>query len=211
MVGKAILLEAIKEPKIEKIVLLSRTTTGATNPKVKEVLLKDFNKIASVKDELGNLDACFHCMGISAMGLSEAQYKAITFDMTKALADICFELNPKMTFNYVSGAGTDSTEKGKVMWARVKGKTENYIQSRGFSKSYMFRPGAILPENGIKSRTALYNFFYFIMWPFFPLLKKMKSVTTTTKIGRAMLNTLEINQLPSNFLSNTEINELAKM
>ena len=209
MVGKGILLECIKSPSIHSITLINRSPIEIQDPKIKEIILSDFMEINTVKNQLENINGCFHCMGVSAMGLSEEQYSKLTFDITKKLADICFDHNPKMTFNYVSGSGTDSTEKGKIMWARVKGKTENYVLSKGFDKSYMFRPGFIIPENGIKSRTKLYNRIYTIMRPLFPLLKKMKSITTTTKIGLAMLNTLITPKLNTVYLENKDINHLA--
>ena len=179
MIGKGILLECIDDASIETIVLLNRNPIDVKSGKIKEVLLKDFTQIESVKDQLGLIDACFHCMGVSALGLSEEEYSKLTFDVTKALVDICFEINPNMTFNYVSGQGTDSSEKGRQMWARVKGKTENYMLAKGFSKAYAFRPGFIIPERGIRSRTKLYDNIYRVFKPLFPLFKKMKSVTTT--------------------------------
>ena len=124
MIGKGVLLECIDDASIETIVLLNRNPIDVQSEKIKEVLLKDFTKIESIKDQLGTVDACFHCMGVSALGLNEVQYSQLTFDVTKALIDVCYEINPGMTFNYVSGQGSDSSEKGKQMWARVKGKTD---------------------------------------------------------------------------------------
>ena len=164
MIGKGLLLECIKSPSIRSITLINRSPVDVQDPKIKEILLQDFMDIDSVKDQLENIDACFHCMGVSSMGMSEEKYTQLTFEVTKRLANMCYDLNPDMTFNYVSGVGTDSSEKGRIMWARVKGKTENYILSKGFQKSCMFRPGFIIPENGIKSRTRLYNRLYFCCW-----------------------------------------------
>jgi hypothetical protein len=127
--------------------------------------------------------------------------------MSKELADTLYELNPQMVFSYVSGAGTDGTEKGRIMWARVKGKTENMILNKGFKDAYAFRPGAILPEKGIKSRTGWYNTFYAIARPFFPLMRKMKSVTTTTKLGMALIN-VSLKPSKKKVLENVEINDL---
>ncbi|MCG8698725.1 MAG: hypothetical protein MI922_11790, partial [Bacteroidales bacterium] len=137
------------------------------------------------------------------------QFSQLTFDITQKLADMCYQLNPSMTFNYVSGTGTDSSEKGRVMWARVKGRTENYVLNKGFEKSYMFRPGLIIPEKGIKSRTRLYNAVYVILWLFFPILKQMKSITTTTKVGLAMINSIKEPQKKLKHLENKDINQLA--
>lgn len=210
MIGKGILLECIQHPRIKSITLLSRSPVDIQNPRIKQILLSDFMEIDTVKDQLDHIDGCFHCMGVSSMGMSEEQFTRLTFGITKKLADMCFDHNPKMTFNYVSGAGTDSSEKGRQMWARVKGRTENYILTRGFEKSYMFRPGLIIPEKGIRSRTRLYQRIYTILQPLFPLLKKMNSVTTTTKIGQAMINSLIKPKYDSDHLENKLINKMAE-
>ena len=163
----------------------------------------------SIQDQLIGYDLCCHCMGVSSAGMNEDQYAEFTFTITKQLATTLHEINPDMVFNYVSGTGTDSTEKGKTMWARVKGRTENMILKMGFKDAYMFRPGVIIPERGIVSRTKLYNLFYIIARPFFPLLKKMKSVTTTTNIGKAMINSY-YNSQQLKFLEGKDINDLAE-
>lgn len=209
MVGKGILLECLEHPQIKSITLISRTSVGFENPKVIEILLNDFMELDTIKDQLAEIDACFHCMGVTSVNKSEEQFSQLTFDITKKLADICFQLNPRMTFNYVSGTGTDSSEKGRVMWARVKGRTENYILNSGFEKSYMFRPGLIIPEKGIKSRTPLYNSVYYILWPFFPILKRMKGITTTTKVGMAMINSVLEPQKELKHFENKDINQIA--
>ena len=211
MIGKGVLLECIKNPSIQAITLINRSPVDIQNSKIKEIILSDFLNIDTVKEQLTGLDGCFHCMGVSSMRMSEDKYTKLTFDITKKLADLCFELNPKMTFNYVSGTGTSTSEKGRQMWARIKGRTENYILSKGFEKSYMFRPGFIIPENGIKSRTRFYQRIYNILSPFFPLLKKMNSVTTTGKIGKAMVNTLSKSGTDSIYLENREINKTAEI
>ena len=209
MIGKGLLLECVKSPLIKSIILINRSPVEIQNPKIKEIILADFMEIDSIKNQIKNIDGCFHCMGISAMGLSEEQYSKLTFGITKKLADLCFDLNPNMTFIYVSGRGTDSTEKGRQMWARVKGKTENYILGKGFDKAYMFRPGFIIPENGIKSRTKLYERIYAFMRPLFPVLKKLKGVTTTSKIGQAMINLLIKPKYDFVHLDNKQINKIA--
>ncbi|WP_421809198.1 NAD-dependent epimerase/dehydratase family protein [Flagellimonas sp.] len=208
MVGKGVLYECMEHPEIEKILLVNRSTLGVQHPKLEELLLKDFTQFSKVPEQLKGYDACFHCMGVSAVGMDEANYSKLTFDITKSLADTLFEINPNMTFNYVSGAGTDSSEKGRVMWARVKGKTENYLLNKGFKHAYMFRPGFIIPEKGIKSRTGWLNTLYTILKPFHSVIKKSKSVTSTTKIGLAMINILNGND-EGNYLSNVDINSLA--
>lgn len=208
MIGKGVLLACIDDDSIETIVLLNRNPIGLKNTKIKEVLLQDFTQLAALKDQFGPLDACFHCMGVSALGLNENQYSKITFEVTKVLIDVCYEINSNMTFNYVSGQGSDSSEKGKQMWARVKGKTENYLLAKGFSKAYAFRPGFIIPERSIRSRTKLYDNIYRVMKPLFPLLKKMKDVTTTERIARVMIKTIYMEQT-ERYLSNRQINAIS--
>lgn len=207
MVGKGILLECLESPHIEEVLIINRTSLSMNHPKLKEILLKDFMQIKTLKEDLKGYDACFHSMGISSLGLNEEKYSAITYSMTKELVDVLYELNPKTIFNYVSGTGTDSSEKGRVMWARVKGRTENMILNKGFKDAYMFRPEMIIPENGIKSRTGWYNTAYVIMRPFFGMMKKSKNITTTTKIGQAMIKTLS-HPIDLKILHNPDINKL---
>jgi len=207
MVGKGALLECIESTAVTQILVINRRSINMQHPKLKEIIHADFNDLAPLQKHLSGYDACFHCMGISAVGLNEMQYTEITYSMTKELLDSLYDLNPEMTFIYVSGAGTDSSEKGRMMWARVKGKTENMVFAKGFKDAYAFRPGGILPEKGIKSRTAWYNTFYAITRPLFPLLRKMKSVTSTTKLGQAMIK-VSIHPQSLKTLENTDINAL---
>lgn len=209
MVGKGVLLECLDSPKIEKVLAVNRSSLKMKHPKLEELLLGDFTQIASVKEQLKGYDACFYCMGVSVVGLNEKKYTTITYNITKAFADVLFELNQNMVFNYVSGTGTDSSENGRTMWARVKGRTENYILNKGFKDAYAFRPGMIIPERGIKSRTGWYNAIYVIMRPFFGMLKKSKNITTTTKIGLAMINTT-IHSQALKHLENKDINQLSQ-
>ena len=192
MVGKGVLLECLDHNEIEEVLVIGRNSIEMEHPKVKELLHKDFSDFSNEQKALAGYDACFFCLGISAAGLNEDQYQKITYHFTMALAKQLLELNPQITFNYVSGQGTDSTEKGRIMWARVKGKTENDLMKLGFRQSYMFRPGAIIPLRGIKSRTKNYQFIYdYFMW----LVKGIKaispnSVVNTTQIGLAMINSV---------------------
>jgi nucleoside-diphosphate-sugar epimerase len=207
MVGKGALLECLNNAEIDKVLVINRSTINIKHSKLEEILLKDFKNLSSIKDKLAGYDACFHCMGISALGLSEEKYSEITYTMTKELAEVLYKLNPQMVFSYISGAGTDGSEKGRVMWARVKGKTENMILNMGFKDAYAFRPGAILPEKGIKSRTGWYNAFYFIFRPLFPVMRRMKSVTTTTELGQVLIN-VSLNSSNKKVLENVDINAL---
>lgn len=188
MVGKGVLLECIDDNRVQEILIINRNSLEISNPKVKEIIHTDFLDFSAIADQLKSYDTCFHCMGVSSAGMKEETYYELTYTVSEALATTLYELNPEMIFNYVSGTGTDSTEKGKTMWARVKGKTENMILNMGFKDAYAFRPGAIVPERGIKSKTKLYNITYIILRPFFSLMKKMKSITTTTNMGKAMIN-----------------------
>lgn len=209
MVGKGVLLECLENSFIEKVLVINRSTLNMHHPKLQEILLPDFTKAETIKNQLTGYDACFHCMGVSSVGMSEADFTKLTYDTTKAITEVLFAINPAMVFNYVSGTGTDTTEKGGTMWARVKGKTENLILNRGFKDAYAFRPGLIIPEKGIRSRTGWYNAIYVVMRPFFGLMKKSKNITTTTKVGLAMINSLRFPQV-NKFLENNNINELAE-
>ena len=192
MVGKGVLLECLDHKEIDEVLIIGRNGTDIKHPKIKILIHKDFTDFSAVRHNLDSFDACFFCMGVSAAGLSEEGYRKITYDYTMALARELFSLNPCITFNYVSGAGTDSSEKGRMMWARVKGKTENDILKIGFKKAHMFRPGMIIPLRGIKSRTRSYQFMYdYFLW----LVRFIKSiapetVVTTTQIGLAMINSM---------------------
>ncbi len=207
MVGKAVLLECLESNHVEEVLIINRSPIGMEHPKLKEIIHKDFADISPIKGQLGGYDACFYCMGVSAIGLSEADYTHITYNMTKEFAMTLHQLNPDMVFNYVSGTGTDSSEKGRVMWARVKGKTENLVLNQGFKDAYAFRPGAILPEKGVKSSTFWYQAIYDITRPIFPLFRKFKIAVPSSKLGQAMINSVRFPQ-ELKFLENKDIDEL---
>lgn len=208
MVGRGVLLECLESDKISEVLVINRSSIKLQHPKLKEILLKDFTKVGKIKSELSGYDACFYCMGISSIGMNEANYTKITYDTTAAFANVLYELNPDFVFNYVSGVGTDSSENGRTMWANVKGKTENMVLNKGFKNAFAFRPGLIIPEKDIESKTGWYNTIYKITRPLFPLFKKSKSVLTTTGIGQAMINTLETKS-KNEVLEPKNINEMA--
>lgn len=210
MVGKGVLLECLESSFIEKVLVINRSSLNMNHPKLAEILLADFTKVDEIKDQLTGYDACFFCMGVSSIGLDEKAYSNLTYNPVKAFADVLYQLNPGLVFNYVSGTGTDSSEKGRTMWARVKGKTENEILQKGFKDAYAFRPGMIIPEKGIQSKTGWYNAIYVVMRPFFGMMKKSKNITTTTKLGLAMINSLRF-PMDNKFLENKHINELAEL
>ena len=162
MVGKGVLYECIDSQDVELILLVNRSSLGINSPKVKEILHDDFTNFSSLENTLRGYDACYFSLGVSAAGMKEKNYRTITYGFTLAAASILRKLNDNMTFIYVSGVGTDSTEKGRSMWARVKGKTENDIIKLGFKDAYMYRPGYIQPEREIKSKTKLYNALYVV-------------------------------------------------
>ncbi|MFD0837073.1 NAD-dependent epimerase/dehydratase family protein [Mariniflexile aquimaris] len=210
MVGKGVLLECIDDASVENILLINRSPIDISHSKIKEIIHKDFTDFSSIQDEFKGYNACFHCMGVSSAGINAEAYYKLTFSISEALVNATYQANPDMLFTYVSGAGTDSSEQGNTIWARVKGKTENLILNKGFKDAYAFRLGAILPERGVKSKTKLYNFFYVITKPIFPLLKRMKSVTTTSKIGQAMIN-LYNNPQPLKHLEGADINQIVTL
>lgn len=190
MVGKGVLLECLDHAEVSEVLSISRRTLGIEHPKLKELLHPDFSEFASVKTQLIGYDACYACMGVSSAGMDEPTYTKLTYDYTLALAKELYLLNPEMTFTYVSGQGTDSSEKGKSMWARVKGKTENDLIKLGFKQAFIFRPGAIIPKKGVQASSKLYRVLIkYLKWLLF-IIKAIapKSVVDTEQIGLAMIN-----------------------
>jgi uncharacterized protein YbjT (DUF2867 family) len=188
MVGAGVLLECLRDPSVQEAVTIGRTPTGNRDAKLREIVHSDLSNYAGLEPELAGFDACFFCLGVSSSGMSEADYSRLTYDLTLASAEVLSRVNPGMTFIYVSGSGTDSTEKGRTMWARVKGRTENALLRLPLS-AYMFRPGFIQPMDGIQSKTPSYRVFYKILGPLLPLLRRVlpNQVLTTREIGHAML------------------------
>ncbi|KEI70173.1 NAD-dependent epimerase/dehydratase family protein [Endozoicomonas elysicola] len=188
MVGKAVLLECLASHRVESVLIINRHPVNIQHPKLKEIIHRDFSDFSSLSDELAGYDACFYCMGISAFRMSEQDYSRITFDFTKAFAETFISASPDSVFIYVSGTGTDSSESGQVMWARVKGRVENRILTMGFKDAYAFRPGAIYPVKGVQSKTRLYNLIYKLMVPLYPLLKHLTPIIESDQLGQAMIN-----------------------
>ncbi|MFC7287519.1 NmrA family NAD(P)-binding protein [Herminiimonas glaciei] len=188
MVGQGVLRECLLDPDVTQVVSLGRNPTGQQHPKLYEIIHPDLYDYSNIEAELSGIDACFFCLGVSSVGMKEADYARISYDMTLAAATVLARLNPNMVFTYVSGAGTDSSEQGSVMWARVKGKTENALLRLPL-RAYMFRPGVIQPLHGVRSKTALYQFFYTLAAPLFPIFRAIfpQQITTTEQLGKAML------------------------
>jgi uncharacterized protein YbjT (DUF2867 family) len=189
MVGQGVLRECLLDPDVEAVLAVGRGVTGQQHPKLREIRHEDLTDFSAIEGQLAGYDACFFCLGISASGLKEEDYHHITYDFTMAAAETLIRVSPGMTFIYVSGAGTDSTERGRWMWARVKGKTENALLRLPFKASYMFRPGYIQPLHGIVSKTRLYRIIYAVVGPLFPVWRRLlpKHVITTEDVGRSML------------------------
>lgn len=189
MIGQGVLREALLDPDVERVVAVGRSATDQQQPKLRDLVVPDIADLTGVESELAGFDACFFCLGVSSAGMSEERYTRVTFDLTLAVAATLARLNPQMTFVYVSGMGTDSTERGRVMWARVKGRTENALLRQPFKAAYMVRPGVIIPLHGIRSKTMWYRLLYAATRPLYPVVKAVapNAVTTTEQMGRAML------------------------
>jgi uncharacterized protein YbjT (DUF2867 family) len=189
MVGQGALRECLQAPDVERVLTVGRTATGQRHPKLHELVHHDLFDYGAVEHALQGFDACFFCLGVSSAGMSEVEYARVTFDLTLAAAGTLARLNPQMTFVYVSGAGTDSSEKGRSMWARVKGRTENALVRLPFKAVHLFRPGIIQPVHGARSKTPVYRIFYAVAGPLLPLARVLlpKAVLTTEIVGQAML------------------------
>jgi uncharacterized protein YbjT (DUF2867 family) len=209
MVGQGVLRECLLDPDVQTVVSVVRRASGERHPKLREVVHPDFQDFSTAEAELTRLDACFFCLGATSWGLTEEAYREITLGITVAAGKTLAKLNPQMTLVFVSGAGSDNTEQGNVMWARVKGQAENAVLRLPVAASYVFRPGFIQPLHGVKSRTAAYRFVYGLARPFMPLLVRLfpKYVTTTEQIGKAMLAVAK-RGAPKRVLASADINAL---
>ncbi len=214
MVGSGVLLECLDEDKVDKIFLVNRRPSGVSSEKVEEIICEDLFQLStlnsSFKEKIMKTNACFLCLGVSAAGMSEEKYAHLTYDLTISIAEYLKSINSNIVVTYISGLGTDSSEKGRVMWARVKGKTENALLNMGFRDAYMFRPGFIQPMKGVKSKTLLYRFFYFLFRPLYFFLKYFESsVTSSPEFGRAMIN-VALHGYDKKILENKDIIQVAK-
>lgn len=189
MIGQGVLRECLLDPQVEQVLSIARTPSPTAHAKLREILHADFLDFSGLEAACAGYDACFFCLGVSSAGLRAADYARITFGFTLAAAEMLSRVDPGMTFVYVSGAGTDSSERGRSMWARVKGRTENALLRLPFKAVFLFRPGFIQPLHGIRSRTRLYRVVYALAAPLMPLLKRLvpEQLTTTEQLGRAMI------------------------
>lgn len=203
MVGEGVMFECLQNEKVAEVLIISRKHYELQHPKLKELLVPDFFKMDEFSASVKGYDACFFCAGVTSIGKKEEQYTHLTYDTTMAFAKSLFAVNPAMVFTYVSGAKTDSSEKGRMMWARVKGKTENDLANLGFKAQYNFRPGIIMPFQDQKNWKPVVKFFIRIVKFIAP-----KSVLTLREIGRAMINAVTIGY-PKNVLEISDIRALA--
>jgi uncharacterized protein YbjT (DUF2867 family) len=208
MVGQAALRECLLDDGVDSVLAVGRTGTGQRQAKLRDVVLADVTDLSSIESELAGYDACFFCLGVSSVGMSEDAYRRVTYDLTLSVARRLADQNPRMTFVYVSGAGTDSSERGRAMWARVKGQTENALLALPLT-AYMFRPAFIQPMHGVTSKTRSYRMLYAVTAPLFPVLKRLfpRIVTSSETLGRAMIKVARAGA-PKRVLEARDINAL---
>ena len=211
MVGQGVLRECLLDPEVDRILAIGRKATVQQHEKLHQIVHHDLSDLSAMEGELVGYDACLFCLGVSSAGMQEEAYRRVTYDLAISIARTLAKLNPTMTFIYVSGAGTDGSERGRMMWARVKGKTENALSQMPFKAVYLFRPGYIQPLHGVRTKTKWYGAVYAILGPLYPLWKLLfpKYVTTTECLGRAMLNVAKQGALKS-VLENQDINGICQ-
>ena len=207
MVGQGVLRECLLDASVESVLAVGRSPSGASNPKLRELRHDNFTDFSAIEPQLTGFDACFFCLGVSSVGMNEERYRHLTYDITLAAAKTLARINPQMVFVYVTGRGTDSTEQGPLMWARVKGKTENDLLKLPFKAAYMFRPAGIQPLYGVRSKTAWVNAIYVVASPLLARLARTSPhyMTTTERVGRAMIGVAR-NGYPRPVLESEDIN-----
>jgi uncharacterized protein YbjT (DUF2867 family) len=203
MVGEGVLFECLENKKVDEVLIVNRKHYEYHHPKLKELIVPDFFQLPNFSDDIRGYDACFFCAGISSVGMKEDKYRHITYDTTLSFAKTLLVYNPNMVFTYVSGSHTDSSEKGKLMWARVKGKTENDLMKLPFNAEYNFRPGVMLPFEGQKNWKSLYKFIAKAIKLFVP-----KKVLTIQEVAKAMINSVILGY-PKPVLEIEDIKKLA--
>lgn len=211
MVGQGVLRECLRAEDVARVVTVGRTPLGQSHAKLRDIVQDDLFDLGAIEAELRGLDACFFCLGVSSAGMTEAAYRRLTQELTLTVAQTLARLNPQMTFVYVSGAGTDSSEQGRTMWARVKGEVENALMRLPFKAVFLFRPGAIQPLHGIRSKTRAYRLGYAMMGPLLTLLRIAlpRWILTTESLGQAMLNAAR-RGAPKPVLESPDIHALAQ-
>jgi hypothetical protein len=207
MVGEGVLLESLKHPNVESVLVIGRRSCNVKHPKLTEILHQDFFDYSDIESKLRGYDACFFCLGVSSVGMKEAEYTRTTYDLTMRAATTLSKLNPGMTFCYVSGTGTDSTEQGRLMWARIKGKTENHLSKLPFKSVYSFRPGMMKPTEGQKNVKTIFKVLGY-SYPLWKLLSP-KNVCTLEELGLAMIQVVKVGY-SKKVLGNLDIAQLAR-
>jgi hypothetical protein len=207
MVGEGVLIECLNHPDVEEILVINRKPGGVSHPKLRELIHGDFFNLAPIEGQLAGFDACFFCLGVSSVGMSNEEYRRITYDLTLNVARLLARLNPETTFCYVTGAGTDSSEQGRIAWARVKGATENAL-ARLFKRAYMFRPGFMKATPGQKNVKSYYKFFAWL----YPIGRALypAGFCTLQEVGLAMINAAR-EGYPNRILEVADIVKLAKL
>jgi len=210
MIGEGVLYECLHHPEVEKVLAITRTSCGYSHPKLTEIIHSDFSDISSLSDKLTGYNACYFCLGVTSLGKNEPEYTRLTYTLTLNFATTLASLNPEMTFCYISGAGTDSTERGKTMWARVKGKTENDLMKLPFRQVYNFRPGGIEPFLPLKPSQTYYKTYKYLKW-LFSIIKVIAPgmVITLKDLAAAMINASLIGY-SKNILEMKDMKALAK-
>jgi len=209
MVGQGVLRECLRDPDVERVLAVGRSPTGQRDAKLVELAIDNFVDYGAIEPQLTGYDACFFCLGVSSIGMDEARYRHLTYDITLAAATTLARLNPGMVFTYVTGRGTDSSEQGSLMWARVKGKTENDLLKLPFKAAYMFRPAGIQPLHGVRSKTGWVQAIYVAAGPLLSFLVRVAPsyMTTSEQIGRAMLKVAR-DGYPKPVLESEDINRV---
>jgi uncharacterized protein YbjT (DUF2867 family) len=209
MVGQGCLRECLLDPGVESVLTVGRSPTGQRHAKLREIVHDNFLDYSAIESQLAGFDACFFCLGVSSVGMDEERYRHLTYDITMAAAKTLAKLNPGMVFTYVTGRGTDSTEQGRLMWARVKGKTENDLLKLPFKAAYMFRPAGIQPLHGVRSKTGWVQAIYVVTAPLLSLLNRTSPnyMTTTEQVGRAMIKVAR-DGFPKPVLESEDINRV---
>jgi uncharacterized protein YbjT (DUF2867 family) len=210
MLGSGVQIECLAHPDVVDVLSVVRRPSGVQHAKLAEIVHDDFLDFSRLADRLSGYDACLFCLGVSSAGMTEEAYRNVTLDVTLAVAQTLLAASPGLAFCFVSGAGTDSSATGRVMWARVKGETENRLLELPFGRVWLFRPGYVQPMKGVRSRTRIYNLAYTVLGPLYPLLRRLGPgvVTTTEKLGLAMIRVVR-DGASQKVLENRDINELA--
>lgn len=209
MVGQGVLRECLIDPAVDTVLAVGRSPTGQDHAKLRELQHADFTDFSAIESQLAGYDACFFCLGVSSIGMDAERYRHLTYDITMAAATTLAKLNPGMVFAYVTGRGTDSTEQGSLMWARVKGKTENDLLKLPFKAAYMFRPAGIQPLHGVRSKVGWINAVYFMCAPILSLFQRSfpQYMTTSEQLGRAMIKVAR-DGYPNKILESEDINRI---